>query len=54
MEAINQHIPPETTFNPNGPITIDIPGSKTWVVDNLVEKIWDQMNIIDTPYILLT
>lgn len=48
MEAINQHIPPETTFNPNGPITIDIPGSKPWVVDNFGgEKFGDQMNIID-------
>ncbi len=48
MEAINQHIPPETTFNPNGPITIDIPGSKPWVVDNFGgEKFGDQMNIVD-------
>ena len=52
LEAIIKNIPPDTTtFNPNGPITINIPGSKPWVVDNYggekFQEPLNPMNIID-------
>ncbi|MHB1254502.1 MAG: PASTA domain-containing protein, partial [Candidatus Humimicrobiaceae bacterium] len=51
LESIIKNIPPETTFNPNGPISIDIAGSKPWIVDNyggekFVEPL-NPMNIVD-------
>ena len=48
IEAIRQNINPQKTYNPNGPITIDIPGSKPWVIDNYGgQKFGESMNIID-------
>ncbi|MHB1348172.1 MAG: PBP1A family penicillin-binding protein, partial [Candidatus Humimicrobiaceae bacterium] len=51
LESIIKNIPPETAFNPNGPITIDIPGSKPWIIDNYGgEKFGEPlnpMNIVD-------
>ncbi|MCL4385668.1 MAG: PBP1A family penicillin-binding protein [Actinobacteria bacterium] len=51
LESIIKNIPPETTFNPNGPITIDIPGSKPWIVDNYggekFQEPLNPMNIVD-------
>jgi len=48
MEAIIQNINPQKTYNPNGPITIEIPGSKPWIVDNYGgEKFGESMSIID-------
>jgi len=46
MEAIRQNINPQKTYNPNGPISIEIPGSKPWVVDNYGgEKFGESMDI---------
>jgi len=51
LESIIKNIPTETSFNPNGPITIDIPGSKPWVVDNYggekFQEPLNPMNIVD-------
>lgn len=48
IEAIRQNINPQKTYNPNGPITIDIPGSQPWIVDNYGgQKFGESMNIID-------
>ncbi|MCL4377125.1 MAG: PBP1A family penicillin-binding protein [Actinobacteria bacterium] len=51
LETIIKNIPPETTFNPNGPITIDIKGSKPWKVDNYggekFQEPLNPMNIVD-------
>ncbi|MCE5330326.1 penicillin-binding protein, partial [bacterium] len=45
LESIIKNIPPETKFNPNGPITIDIAGSKPWKVDNYGgEKFQEPLN----------
>ena len=51
LESIIKNIPPETAFNPNGPISIDIPGSKPWIVNNYggeqFQEPLNPMNIID-------
>jgi len=48
MEAINQHISPNTKFNPNGPITLKIEGGPDWKVDNFGgQKFGEEMSIID-------
>lgn len=48
MEAINQHISPNTKFNPNGPITIKIERSPDWKVDNFGgQKFGEEMSVID-------
>ena len=51
LESIIKNIPTETSFNPNGPITIDIPGSKPWKVDNYggekFQEPLNPMNIVD-------
>ena len=51
LESIIKNIPPETSFNPNGPISIDIPGSKPWIVDNYggekFQEPLNPMNIVD-------
>ena len=51
LESIIKNIPPETVFNPNGPISIDIAGSKPWIIDNYGgEKFAEPlnpMNIVD-------
>ena len=48
MEAIRQNITPQKTYNPNGPISIDIPGSEPWTVDNYGgQKFGENMSIID-------
>ena len=50
IAALEQGISPYMTFNPNGPIEFEIPGSKPWEVDNYMgEKFPDntEMSIID-------
>jgi penicillin-binding protein 1A len=51
LESIIKNIPPETTFNPNGPISIDIAGSKPWIIDNYggekFQEPLNPMNIVD-------
>ncbi|MBC7333259.1 MAG: PBP1A family penicillin-binding protein [Actinobacteria bacterium] len=48
IEAINQHISPNTKFNPNGPITIKVEGAPDWKVDNFGgEKFGEEMSVID-------
>ncbi len=48
MEAIRQNINPQKTYNPNGPISIDIAGSKPWVVDNYGgQKYEGNMSLVD-------
>lgn len=48
MEAIRQNINPQKTYNPNGPISIDIKGSKPWIVDNYGgQKYEGNMSLVD-------
>ncbi|MDD3777070.1 MAG: PBP1A family penicillin-binding protein [Actinomycetota bacterium] len=45
-EALRQHIPMQTTYNPNGPITIELPQSPSWQVDNYGGQKFDrELNI---------
>ncbi|MGM0365950.1 MAG: PBP1A family penicillin-binding protein [Actinomycetota bacterium] len=47
-EALKQHISPHKTYNPNGPITIELPQSPPWQVDNYGGQKFDgELNIID-------
>jgi membrane peptidoglycan carboxypeptidase len=49
IESIRQHISPNNTFNPNGPITIKMSSGPDWVVENYVGEKFDtnKMSIID-------
>lgn len=49
IEAINQHLSPNTEFNPNGPIVIKLEGgAPDWRVDNFGgQKYGDKMSVID-------
>ncbi len=49
MEAIKQNISPNNTFNPNGPIIIDMAEGPDWQVDNYGGQKFDveQMSIVD-------
>ncbi len=49
MESIKQHISPNNTFNPNGPITIDMEQGPDWKVDNYGEQKFntDKMSVVD-------
>ncbi|MBE3092439.1 MAG: PBP1A family penicillin-binding protein [Chloroflexi bacterium] len=49
MESIRQNISPNNTFNPNGPITIDMEEGPDWEVDNYGGQKFnvDQMSVVD-------
>jgi len=49
IESIKQHISPNNTFNPNGPITIDMEEGPDWKVDNYGGQKFDvdKMSVID-------
>jgi penicillin-binding protein 1A len=49
MQAIRQNISPNNTFNPNGPITIDMEEGPDWPVDNYGGQKFDvdQMSVVD-------
>ncbi|MDD5621649.1 MAG: PBP1A family penicillin-binding protein [Actinomycetota bacterium] len=49
MEAIKQNISPNNTFNPNGPIIIDMKEGPDWEVHNYGDQKFDtdQMSIVD-------
>ncbi|MBC8389910.1 MAG: transglycosylase domain-containing protein [Actinobacteria bacterium] len=48
MESLNQNLSPNTKYNPNGPITIDMPSDPDWVVDNYGGKKYeDEMSVVD-------
>lgn len=49
MEAIRQNISPNNTFNPNGPIIIDMAEGPDWQVENYGGQKFDidQMSIVD-------
>ncbi len=48
MESIRQNISPSNTFNPNGPITIDMEEGPDWIVDNYGgQKFEDEMSVTD-------
>lgn len=49
MESIRQHISPNNTFNPNGPITIKMDTGPDWEVDNYGGQKYDtdKMSIVD-------
>jgi penicillin-binding protein 1A len=49
MESIRQNISPNNTFNPNGPITIDMEEGPDWKVDNYGGQKFDvdQMSVVD-------
>ncbi|HEY4695683.1 MAG TPA: PBP1A family penicillin-binding protein [Candidatus Hydromicrobium sp.] len=49
MEAIRQNISPNNTFNPNGPIIIDMEEGPDWEVDNYGGQKFDvdQMSVVD-------
>ena len=49
MESIRQNISPNNTFNPNGPIIIDMAEGPDWQVDNYGSRKFDvdKMSIVD-------
>lgn len=49
MESIRQHLSPNDKYNPNGPITIDMPSGPDWVVENYGNERFDtnEMTVID-------
>jgi len=49
MESIRQNLSPNDTYNPNGPIVIDLPSGPDWKVENYGGKNYetDKMTIID-------
>jgi membrane peptidoglycan carboxypeptidase len=48
MESILQNLSPNNTYNPNGPITIDMPSGPDWVVDNYGnQKFGEEMTVVD-------
>ncbi len=49
MESIRQNISPNNTFNPNGPITIDMEEGPDWEIDNYGGQKFDtdEMSVID-------
>jgi len=47
-ESILQNFSPNNTYNPNGPITIDMPSGPDWVVDNYgKQKFGEKMTVVD-------
>ncbi len=49
MESIRQHMSPNDTYNPNGPLVIDMPSGPDWRVENYGGKNYetDTMTVID-------
>jgi penicillin-binding protein 1A len=49
IESIRQHISPNDEYNPNGPLTIDMPSGPDWVVENYGGEKFDtdKMTVID-------
>jgi len=49
MESIRQHLSPNDKYNPNGPITIDMPSGPDWVVENYGNERFDtnEMTVIN-------
>lgn len=49
IESIRQHISPNNTFNPNGPITIDMEEGPDWEVKNYGNQSFDtdKMSVVD-------
>jgi len=49
MESIRQNLSPNNTFNPNGPITIDMEEGPDWIVDNYGGQKFDtdKMSVVD-------
>ena len=49
IESIRQHISPNNTFSPNGPITIDMDTGPDWKVDNYGGQKFDveKMSVVD-------
>ena len=49
MESIRQNFSPNDKYNPNGPITIDMPSGPDWVVHNYGDAAYetDEMTVVD-------
>ena len=48
MESIKQNLSPNTKYEPNGPITIEMPSGPDWVVDNYGGKKYEgEMSVVD-------
>jgi penicillin-binding protein 1A len=49
MESIRQHISPNDRYNPNGPITIDMPSGPDWKVENYGGQTFEtnEMTVVD-------
>ena len=49
MESIRQHFSPNDKYNPNGPLTIDMPSGPDWIVENYGGTKYDteEMTVID-------
>jgi penicillin-binding protein 1A len=49
MQSINMNFSPNDKYNPNGPITIDMPSGPDWIVENYGKKNYetDEMTVID-------
>src|SRR4030043_2172287 len=49
MESIRQNFSPNDKYNPNGPITIDMPSGPDWIVHNYGDATYDtnEMTVVD-------